>query len=97
MIATVTYSASAQIAPAARPVSTIHNDSRRIRQGVKNDELTRKETVRLKAEEARLKMKRKDYKQDGIISPAERRDLRKDKKRLSRNIYRQKHDGQTRP
>lgn len=89
-------SANAQTSPAARPVSTIKNDQRRVHQGVKSGELTRKEAARLKVQEARLAQERRNYKQDGI-SAAERADLRKDKKRVSKSIYRQKHDNQTRP
>jgi hypothetical protein len=80
----------------SKPVSTLKNDSRRIHNGVKSGELTKAEAARLKAQQARIKMERKDYKIDGVVSPEERKDLRQDKKRLSRNIYKQKHDGQVR-
>ena len=89
------YSASAQTSSAAK-ISTLPNDKDRIHQGVKSGELTKAEAARLKEKEERLKMEKKDYKQDGVISPAERKDLRKDKKRLSKDIYRQKHDRQER-
>ncbi len=101
VIFSASLSASAQTtaptnAASTAKISTIKNDRTRIKQGVKSGELTKRETAKLKAETARVAMERKDYKQDGVISPLERKDLRKDKKQLSRNIYRQKHDRQER-
>ena len=81
----------------ARPVSTLKNDRTRVRQGVKSGELTKKETARLAVEGAKVKQERKDVKADGTVTPAERKGLRQDKKKLSRNIYKQKHDAQTQP
>ena len=81
----------------ARPVSTLKNDRARVRQGVKSGELTKKETARLAVEGAKVKQERKDVKADGTVTPAERKGLRQDKKKLSRNIYKQKHDAQTQP
>ena len=94
ILSAASYASSAQ--STARPASTLPNDNKRIHQGVKSGELTATERARLKAQEAKVWQERKDYRVDGI-SVAERKDLRKDKKRLSRNIYRQKHDGQVRP
>lgn len=95
MLSVASYAASAQ-STAARPASTLPNDNKRIHQGVKSGQLTATERARLKAQEANIRQERKDYRVDGV-SAAERKDLRMDKKRLSRNIYRQKHDGQVRP
>jgi hypothetical protein len=80
----------------AKPVSTIKNDKQRIRQGVNSGELTKMEAARLKAQTAKVKQERKDYKADGVITTEERKDHRQDKKKLSRRIYKQKHDGQVR-
>lgn len=81
----------------ARAVSTLKNDRARIRQGVKSGELTKKETGKLAVEDAKVKQERKDAKADGTVTPAERKSLRQDKKKLSKNIYKQKHDAQTQP
>jgi hypothetical protein len=88
-------SANAQTTTTAKHVSTIKNDRQRIKQGVKSGELNKAETARLREQTKDLAQERKAYKLDGI-STEERKDLRKDKKQLSRRIYRQKHDGQTR-
>jgi hypothetical protein len=96
IFAVASLNATAQTTTTARPVSSLKNDKHRINQGVKSGELTRAEATRLRAQTLRLKQERKDYKQDGI-SATERKDLRKDKKTLSKRIYRQKHDGQVRP
>jgi hypothetical protein len=73
------------------------DENRRIRRGVCSGELTAAEMYRLKLQQAQLKAEAYRYKQnDGHIGPLERADLRRDNRQLSRNIYRQKHDGQTR-
>jgi hypothetical protein len=90
------YATSAQTTTTGKPVSTIKNDRQRIRQGVKSGELTKAEAARLKVQTAKVNQERKDYKADGVVTAEERKDLRQDKKRLSRRIYKQKHDGQVR-
>ncbi len=96
VFSTASYASSAQTTTTAKPVSTIKNDKQRIRQGVKSGELTKAEAARLKAQTAKVNQERKDYKADGVVTTEERKDLRQDKKRLSRRIYKQKHDGQVR-
>ena len=97
VFSTLAYTSNAQTIITARPVSTIKNDRQRIKQGVKSGELTPAETARLAAQTKNLKEEKKDYKADGIVTTEERKDLRQDKRKVSRHIYRQKHDGQTRP
>jgi hypothetical protein len=97
VFSTAAYTSHAQTTTIARPVSTIKNDRQRIKQGVKSGELTPAETARLAAQTKKLKEEKKDYKADGVITTEERKDLRQDKRKVSRHIYRQKHDGQTRP
>lgn len=91
------YTSNAQTTTTAKPVSTINNDRQRIKQGVKSGELTAAETARLAAQTKKLKDEKEAYKADGTYTTEERKDLRRDKKKVSRNIYRQKHDAQTRP
>ncbi len=95
ILTAASLSASAQTSVAK--VSTLENDKDRIHQGVKSGELTKKEAVRLGTQTARVRQEQKEYREDGVITTAERKDLRKDKKRLSKNIYKQKHDRQDRP
>ncbi|MFT3681823.1 MAG: hypothetical protein QM791_16240 [Ferruginibacter sp.] len=75
----------------------LKDENRRIRQGVVNGQLTPAETVRLKTQERRLREEAIRYKMnDGHISACERRDLRRDNRRLNRQIFIQKHDRQRR-
>src|SRR5262245_49793114 len=69
----------------------------RIRQGVRSGELNHREAARLRGEQAGLRAEERRYRATGGgLSGWERRDLRRDLKRSSRAIYRQKHDGQSR-
>jgi hypothetical protein len=69
----------------------------RIRQGVRSGELTRRETLRLRAEQRGLRAEERFYRRTGPgLSRSERRDLQRDLNRTSRDIYRQKHDRQDR-
>ena len=73
-----------------------HNQAQRIRQGVKSGELTRPETRRLVAGEARLHANEAAAKADGVVTARERARLQAEANRESARIYRQKHDAQTR-
>src|SRR5690242_14752329 len=69
----------------------------RIAQGVKSGELNARETSRLEGREAHLN---KEIRTDraangGTLTPAERAQVDRQQNRISRDIYRQKHDGQT--
>lgn len=64
----------------------------RIQAGVKSGELTRREAVALRAEQAALRAEERRYRRDGVLTPRERADLRRDQNRASRHIARQKHD-----
>lgn len=68
----------------------------RIRQGVRSGELTRPEAARLRAREADVSADRREARADGVVTTAERKDMRHDERAASRAIYRQKHDGQER-
>jgi hypothetical protein len=71
-----------------------HNQQERIRQGIKSGELTRRETIRLEQQEAKIRVNEKFAKADGKVTPAERARLEKELNRTSENIYDQKHDKQ---
>ena len=69
----------------------------RIYQGVKSGSLTLRETERLESQEARLAaLEAKDRRSGGGLSSREHAQLERDLNRESRNIYKQKHDGQNR-
>jgi hypothetical protein len=82
----------------AAPVNQRQTRQReRIRQGVRSGELTRRETVRLRAEQRGLRAEERLYRRTGSgLTRWERRDLQRDLNRTSHDIYRQKHDGQDR-
>ncbi len=64
----------------------------RIKQGVKSGELTKGETARLMRMKKDTRRDIKMAKTDGVITRRERKEIRRDKKRSSRAIYRSKHN-----
>lgn len=69
----------------------------RIRQGVRSGELTRRETVRLAAEQAAIRTQEAFYRRSGgEFTARERARLQRELQQASRHIYRQKHDAQDR-
>jgi hypothetical protein len=69
---------------------------RRINRGVHNGSLTRRETGRLAAQQARIRAHEARARSDGRVTARERASIRHQENRASRNIYRQKHDSQRR-
>jgi hypothetical protein len=70
--------------------------AQRLRRGVRNGSLTRRETERLAAQQARIRAHEARAKSDGTVTARERASIRRQESRASRNIYRQKHDRQRR-
>ena len=68
----------------------------RIKEGVKTGELTPRETRRLERQQAKIAVDKSKAKSDGVVTPAERKNLAREQNRASRRIYRQKHDAQVR-
>lgn len=74
-----------------------HVQRERIAAGYRSGELTNREAARLSARQARIRAEEWRYRHnDGHIGPWERADLNRDLNRASRNVYRQRHDGQIR-
>jgi hypothetical protein len=74
-----------------------HRQMHRIADGVRSGQLTKRETARLLAEQAYIRVEEARYRRSGGgLGPREYRDLQRDLNRASRDIYRQKHDAQTR-
>ncbi len=70
-----------------------HRQVQRIRDGRHDDELTRGELNRLRADEASVRAEERVYRRSGDgLSRRERRDLQRDLNRTSREIYRAKHN-----
>jgi hypothetical protein len=72
------------------------NQQARIHQGVKSGELTRREAVRLEAQQAKIQHKKRVAKADGVVTPRERVDIRTDQRQANRTIRRNKNDEQKR-
>ena len=73
-----------------------HSEQVRIRQGVHSGELTSQETRKLEKEQGRIRVTEAKAKADGTVTPRERAKIEKELSHASRDIYRQKHDNQTR-
>jgi hypothetical protein len=71
------------------------NQEARIQEGKKSGELTKRETRRLQTEQAVIQHDKKQAKADGVVTPTERKEIRKEQRAASRDIYHQKHDVQT--
>jgi hypothetical protein len=68
----------------------------RIRRGFRSEELTRREALRLRAEQARIRRFEARARSDGRFSCRERRRANRLLDRANRDIYRQRHDRQDR-
>ena len=73
-----------------------HHQAARIHQGVASGALTGAEARRLAAEQRAIRAEERRYQSDGVLTRAERADLRHDLNRASRHIWLEKHDGQRR-
>ena len=71
---------------------SIRNDRTRIKQGVRSGELTRHETRRLVRQQRDVRQDVRLAKRDGVITPVERKEIRQDKRKADRRIYRAKHN-----
>lgn len=72
------------------------NQHARIRQGVKSGELTKREAAKLHSDEKAIQAEKKMAKADGKVTAKERAKIRHDQNRVSKEIYRKKHNDKTR-
>lgn len=86
--------AYAQATPAVTETQIVQQ--KRIRQGVKSGELTRAEAVELQVQQAHVQHVKKQSKEDGVVTAAERARIHAAQNRASRNIAAEKHDRQDR-
>ncbi|HEY7616053.1 MAG TPA: hypothetical protein VH744_04560, partial [Terriglobales bacterium] len=72
------------------------NQQQRIGQGIKSGELTAGEAARLEAKEARLnrETRRMRAQNGGPLTPEQKARVNRQQNRVSKQIYRQKHDRQ---
>ena len=73
------------------------NQRHRIQSGVASGELTRRETASARCNQRRIKKSERWAKADGVVTPIERARLDHKQDRASRQLHRDKHDGQDRP
>jgi hypothetical protein len=73
------------------------NQEKRIGQGLKSGELTKKEAAHLERGQARTTHKEYVAGRDGHVGKHEQARIQRTENRQSKKIYRQKHDAQTRP
>lgn len=72
------------------------NQHERIEQGRRSGDLTRGEARGLRHEQAGIRHEERRYMADGHLSGRERRDLQHDQNQASRDIWRERHDGERR-
>lgn len=70
---------------------------KRIGQGVRSGELTRRETVRLEKEQHAINHQKKAAKADGEVTKRERARIHHEQNQASQHIHRAKHNNRSRP
>jgi hypothetical protein len=72
------------------------NQHNRIKQGVRSGELTRAEAVNLRNGQKEIRQDVKSAKADGVVTAAEKKDIKQDQRKESRKIFRKKHNDRER-
>ena len=70
------------------------NQGLRIQQGSESGELTKNETKVLNQEQKDMKDMKQEAQSDGVITKKEEKQIKKARKKASKNIYKHKHDGE---
>lgn len=74
-----------------------HHQQQRIREGVRDGELTRREAARLEVEQAQIRLQEaRARRSGGEFTTRERLRIQRELNQANRHIYRQKHDRQDR-
>ncbi len=98
VVAAAAIGATATIAEAkpkkARPVVRQRKQKRRIKAGVKDGSLTKKEAARLAKEQKRIQAHKEKAKEDGVVTKKERALLTKEHNKASAHIAKERHDAQ---
>lgn len=74
-----------------------HRQHARTESGVRSGQLTRGETRGIAKERQAIRKEERQYKSDGTLTRAERKDLHQDLNAASKEIYQEKHDTDVRP
>jgi hypothetical protein len=72
------------------------HERRRIERGIRSGQLTGDEAQGLRERQRQIRQERRGYRSDGTITRDERRDLHRDRRELSGQIYRERHDNDRR-
>lgn len=72
------------------------SDRARIRRGVRSGQITRDEARALRERERQLRLERRAYRSDGVLTREERREIRRDEREQDRLIRRERRDGERR-
>jgi hypothetical protein len=71
-------------------------DRARVRQGIKSGEMTKGETMSVLKSKREIKKDVRAARADGVVTARERKEIRNDKRKLNRKIYRVKHNNRKR-
>ncbi len=80
----------------AQSAARAGNQRHRIKQGVRSGELTRAEAANLRNGQREIRQEKVEAKADGVVTPAERQDIRQDQRQESRKIARKKNNNRDR-
>jgi hypothetical protein len=69
---------------------------KRIKQGVQSGELTRAEAINLRKGQKEIREEKREARADGVVTPAEKQEIRQDQRKESRKILRKKHNNRDR-
>src|SRR6516165_8158876 len=100
LIATLSLTAATLSAQTSQEINERkENQQDRIAQGVKSGQLTAGETARLETKESALNQEERDMRKldNGKLTAQDRRTINHQQNRLSRNIYRDKHNNRRQP
>lgn len=97
MAALITTFVGADVAFAGRIANRQIRQQKRIHQGIKSGELTRREVGRLEKQQYKIQRHKRRAWSDGKLTPKERIRMEQGQNRASRNIYRLKHNDIQRP
>lgn len=84
------------ITSANAQTATSRGDRAKIKQGIRSGQMTKAETVSVLKSERKVKKDVRAAKADGVVTPLERKEIRKDKRTADRKIRRVKHNRRNR-
>ena len=73
-----------------------YRQNARIRQGVRSGQITAREGMAIARQQKDVRIAQQVAKSDGVITPGERRIIRREKAQVNNTIYRTKHNNRRR-